>query len=356
MKGLKLKTFKSAIFLLAFAGSVNAFQIESGDSDKSFATTTDGVAVMKIDGATYTIADLPISASGLEMSESPRSQPELVAKLNFGDPITPEEITKALDWYFKNTAINYDSIKLRNLKIDKPMYVIWCPDYVFTCLSGWTARAGTVITYEANGQNRSGGSSGFTSRIQAIRKVGAKNPTDSKVDDFVEHKKSTPAEVIDKRTEQQELDAKAIARGKANSKNQINVLGIRLGDAVASYPACDSEEGKTRICSHRSTKFTFIELRPERPKFIASNSMIIEVDGLIKGFSVDTKGLKVQQETYEYLVSRYGTPYSRKSLPVQNMMGARFESITARWKLPTGREISFEGVKNSIEKGEITVY
>ena len=273
-----------------------------------------------------------------------------------GDPITPEEITKALDWYFKNTAINYESIKLRNLKIDKPKYVVWCPDYVFTCLSGWTARAGTVISYEANGQNRSGGNAGFTFRIQAIRKVGAKVPTAEKLENFVEPKKSSPVELSDKQTTQQELDAKAIARAKANSKNQINVLGIRLGDAVASYPICDSEEGKARICSHRSPKFTFIELRPERPKFIASNSMIIELDGLIRGFSVDTKGLKVQQEAYEYLISRYGAPYSRKSLPVQNMMGARFESITAKWRLPSGREISFEGVKNSIDKGEITVY
>ena len=171
LKGSKLRKFKSAIFLLALAGSVNAFQIESGDNDKSFATTAEGVAVMKLDGVTYTLADVPTIASGLEMSESPKSQPELVAKLNLGDPITPEEITKVLDWYFKNTAINYESIKLRNLKIDKPMYVIWCPDYVFTCMSGWTGRAGTIISYEANGQNRSGGNSGFTRRIQTIRKV-----------------------------------------------------------------------------------------------------------------------------------------------------------------------------------------
>lgn len=170
-----MKRFKSALLLLTFVGAANAFQIESGDNDKSFATTTDGVAVMKIDGATYTLADVPSVASGLEISESPKSQPELVAKLNLGDPITPEEITKVLDWYFKNTAINYESIKLRNLKIDKPMYVVWCPDYVFTCMSGWTARAGTIISYEANGQNRSGGNSGFTRRIQAIRKAPPKN-------------------------------------------------------------------------------------------------------------------------------------------------------------------------------------
>lgn len=170
-----MKRFKSALLLFTFVGAANAFQIESGDNDKSFATTTDGVAVMKIDGATYTLADVPSVASGLEISESPKSQPELVAKLNLGDPITPEEITKVLDWYFKNTAINYESIKLRNLKIDKPMYVVWCPDYVFTCMSGWTARAGTIISYEANGQNRSGGNSGFTRRIQAIRKAPAKN-------------------------------------------------------------------------------------------------------------------------------------------------------------------------------------
>ena len=76
-----------------------------------------------------------------------------------------------MDWYFKNTAFDYDSIKIRNLKLLPPKYITWCTDYVFFCMGTWQAIAGYVVTYESNGKNRQGGMSGFKPAIQTIHKT-----------------------------------------------------------------------------------------------------------------------------------------------------------------------------------------
>lgn len=153
------------------------------------------------------------------------------------------------------------------------------------------------------------------------------------------------------------LAQKAASGGAAAPVKQATLFGITIGRQIDSYPSCESEEGRQKICVYPPDPSLptqrFIELRPGKAEFLRSNFSIgIRPDGTINFASVETGGAKYQEEIFDLLTTRYGKPSAIKRSVVQNAFGAQFEKIEATWSLNDGSLI-FHGVEERIDHGSM---
>lgn len=159
------RTGRLLLALLLTSNPANAFEVV-----KSSDATTVGSAVVVVAGDdTFAITEIPGNASDIK---GHKTIPDQFAKSNIssGLPASEEEILFALEEYFRKTAINFESIKLRNINVGQPQYVTWCDRYDFFMCSNTQIRAGTWVDFEVNGGNRSGGLTGFQRRFILVRK------------------------------------------------------------------------------------------------------------------------------------------------------------------------------------------
>lgn len=130
------------------------------------------VPVVTWGDATYFINEVPSSAESVETFTTlpAKYQSKSTLALDVGSEIAADDVKAVLDAWYRETAIDYDSIRIRSLAIGDRQFVSYCLDStIFGCIDG-KILAGTVVTYEVNGANRSGGMTGFQARTVVIRK------------------------------------------------------------------------------------------------------------------------------------------------------------------------------------------
>ena len=84
------------------------------------------------------------------------------------------------------------------------------------------------------------------------------------------------------------------------------------------------------------------------------NGMYLHVvNGVVQGVKLITNGVASQTHDFALLVGKFGPPSSRRTIPMQNRMGATFDVIEASWQRPNGVSMTFKGVVNSLDTGQV---
>jgi len=79
------------------------------------------------------------------------------------------------------------------------------------------------------------------------------------------------------------------------------------------------------------------------------------IDGVVQGLHLSTHGIDTQGHDYALLARKFGKPLVKRTVPVQNRMGAAFEVIEASWQRPNGVSVSFRGATDKLDDGELIV-
>lgn len=154
-----------------------ALTVEEDDASKGKVIQRGKVTVVALAGNEYSLTEVPAQALQLEFFEQvPDKYRDAATGLNTGEPVTKEQALAVLDADYRDSAFDYDSVRLRGLTVQRPGFVAWCSNIsLFGCLNR-ELRAGTWVEFEANGRNRQGGMTGFQRRIVMIRRVPAAPP------------------------------------------------------------------------------------------------------------------------------------------------------------------------------------
>lgn len=163
----------TTLLLLACFGTLplaaGAFEIEAKQAAK--VEFIGAVIVVTLPSGTYSISELPPVAVQLVFQEE--LPPKLRAKsptVTAGEPIPDDEVAAVLEAWYRETAIDFASLKLRGLTVGRPQYATWCGNpSLFGCLLQ-EIRAGVLVTFSVNGANRQGGMSGFQDKVVMIRR------------------------------------------------------------------------------------------------------------------------------------------------------------------------------------------
>jgi hypothetical protein len=157
--------------LLAIPLCSSAIEFEKADVVQI--TETGDTSTIMIDGTAYLFWRIPDELLQFEASpDLPEKYKAEMARIPIGDPVSLEDATKVIEAYYKKTAFEFDSLKVRKLAVIGGRYVTWCTDFLVTCLSH-AHRAGTWVEFEVNGKNRSGGMTGFEPVKILVTKVPA---------------------------------------------------------------------------------------------------------------------------------------------------------------------------------------
>jgi len=136
-----------------------------------------------------------------------------------------------------------------------------------------------------------------------------------------------------------------------------SIFGIAIGQDIATIPDCLSEEGKTHICmfppnSPSATAQRFVELRPEKPKWITSNLWLTVANNKIKEIYIRTGGEPAQQDAFAYMKRTFGKPTDVKYIQLQNAYGANYKSVEAMWIFTNGSG-ALKGIDENVTEGSI---
>lgn len=130
------------------------------------------------------------------------------------------------------------------------------------------------------------------------------------------------------------------------------VAGMKLYEVI--QPATCAESATT-INGYKQPVRRIVFSQAETPTIVKNwNAIPLEVDGNLVGLHFFTPGASAQQLALDQLTSKFGKPTARKSYPVQNVMGAKFDAISAQWRSPSV-QIAFEGIRDKIDTGEIYI-
>lgn len=159
-----------AFSLVTACRLVHAFQVEETPAQERY-EVLNGIPVVSIGETSFSIYEIPAEAPQYEISSRADTHADLKAKLKLGGLVLKDEAIKVLEIYYRNTAIDFGSIVIRDVKVDtEPKYAVWCGNpFILGCLE-WKGAAGTLVEYAINGKNRSGGMAGFKNTYQLIRK------------------------------------------------------------------------------------------------------------------------------------------------------------------------------------------
>lgn len=78
------------------------------------------------------------------------------------------------------------------------------------------------------------------------------------------------------------------------------------------------------------------------------------IDGVVHSVFVETSGMAAQTQDLEDLTAKFGEPSTRRMVPMQNQMGAKYEVITAAWMRPGGISVLYLGAEGRIARGTLT--
>lgn len=145
--------------------------IENGGSQALNVTNFDGVTVININGASFSVADVPTVANQFSNTTTTETHSDLKAKLPLGELATREEVDAVIHAYYEKNAFESTSITVRGIIVGtKLSWAVWCNNpWLFGCLE-WSGSGGTWVEFEVNGRNRSGGMTGYKRAIWMVRK------------------------------------------------------------------------------------------------------------------------------------------------------------------------------------------
>lgn len=173
LKGISvLKPFCAAIL---FFGATNSFAIEfEGDDKKLPYQLINGIEVISLGEASFSVVSIPESADDYEISPREDTRSDLKSQLKLGEIVSKEEAINVLEIYYKHNALDENTIKIRNLIVGQQVYATWCIARLYFWCTEYKGKAGTYVTYEVNGENIQGGKTGFRKRFLLIRKFSSK--------------------------------------------------------------------------------------------------------------------------------------------------------------------------------------
>lgn len=164
-----MKRLLLALALLPAAASAIEFEAQPALSKVRHEGT---VVIVDLPAGTFMVNEVPPAAAPVEQFEElpKKYRSKSTLALTLGEPMTVEDAQAVLDAWYRDTAIDYDSLRIRGLTLGERRYVVYCTSpSLFGCMDG-KVLAGTVVTYEINGANRSGGMTGFQPRTVVIRR------------------------------------------------------------------------------------------------------------------------------------------------------------------------------------------
>jgi hypothetical protein len=89
------------------------------------------------------------------------------------------------------------------------------------------------------------------------------------------------------------------------------------------------------------------------PTGLSSYIQMVLIDGRVEEIRIDTRGKPWQSDILAALTEKYGKPTYSARTPVQNRMGAQYESLDARWEF-SDMEVSFYGL-TKLDAGKIRI-
>lgn len=111
-------------------------------------------------------------------------------------------------------------------------------------------------------------------------------------------------------------------------------------------------------CSTLKDKTIFIEYPRVPPKLkpVWARSVSVKLlNGNVEMVSFFTLGIQGQDLVYIDLVKKYGKPTKKNVSQIQNLNGAKFESITAMWD-KGDVFVEFDGTTDELTSGEVRIY
>jgi len=159
------------------------------------------------------------------------------------------------------------------------------------------------------------------------------------------------------------------------SAPDMTVFGLQLGSDLV-LPECKktSSDGKldfhyeiiSRVWCYRRTdpnnqsqlgnEYVQIEVpfADRTPVFPANEIIGCVLNGKLEGMAFRTLGLVTQPDVLAKLSAKYGKPTTSATNEVQNLMGAKFESVYATWQF-SNLLVEFQGTAGSLNQGSVSV-
>lgn len=148
-----------------------------------------------------------------------------------------------------------------------------------------------------------------------------------------------------------------VAQTAKADERHASLFGISLGEPL-NMPACEMPAGASTISRPTPSSTLCAVQRPSRPERIEiyfakdehpdfvpgiERKFYATVrDGSVQKVQTFTTGLASQEQVLEMLNSKFGKPALLRHIEAQNLMGAKFDTIDARWNVGTD-VVSFIG-------------
>jgi hypothetical protein len=160
-----------AVAWVLSAAPVAALQFEERPADTTV-QQVGVVSVVTLEGIDYGVNRMPEVANQMKfVDELPDAVRRKAPQITSGLAMDEAEVTKVLEAWLRESAFDFDSLKIRGLTVGRPMYATWCAaPAVFGCMN-LQVRAGVLVQYEINGKNRSGGPTGWRPEVLLIRRA-----------------------------------------------------------------------------------------------------------------------------------------------------------------------------------------
>ncbi len=157
-----------------------AVTIEDHRENAPLVQEINGITIIQVGGADFSIVEIPTVVNGFENSSSTDTHTELKSKLPRGELVTRDEAQQLLSAFYEKNAFEKSSVSVRGLKVGTATsWAIWCANpWLFGCLENHGS-GGTWVEFEVNGRNRSGGMTGYQRTIWMVRKFTSKPAQDA---------------------------------------------------------------------------------------------------------------------------------------------------------------------------------
>lgn len=165
--------------LLTISLSSNAADFRKSKPGESY-QEVNGVSVVVTDGASFSIVDITDKANAEPTNEADDGNKYLQkvkSGLSLDQPVSEEEAVKVLDVYYRNVAFDPDSIVVKDLTLGTHGVRTWCMYRLFKKCGQFYGAAGTLVEFDVNGKNRSGGMTGYSHSVVLIRKFHEESKT-----------------------------------------------------------------------------------------------------------------------------------------------------------------------------------
>lgn len=140
-----------------------------------------------------------------------------------------------------------------------------------------------------------------------------------------------------------------------SSVSECHFRSVGPAKLYDTMPAATCFEAAVQLTGYGRAVRRLVFAPAESPPIVKNwNLILLEANGLVIGVEFFTAGVDSQSTVFDALQAKYGKPSSQSSRPVQNLLGARFDAISACWRTPS-LVVTFEGVGSRLTSGEVFV-